>query len=289
MEEALVEGEMAFIADEETTEVTQVSEGALNPPALAIAAEGASILELDFTAPAMGTDQLDPACGEPCAEALRVIGPITNQALGAGPRTTRAWTRHLDRAQGFFRQGNFRGRGAKESASQRNTRAVCHHHPLRTFATFGFTHAEPPFLALAKLPSINTSLQLSLPPSSSSQRKSRQRVSQTFSSSQSRSLRQQVLALGYALGRSRQRAPLRKTHKMPSRTARSLARGRPKPRAGGNRGWIFSHCRSLKSEVSRIPSFPHHRAHSYKHKMLGPQINSLSPPLSLLKPVLGAM
>jgi hypothetical protein len=152
--------------------------------------------------------------------------------------------------------------------------AVCHHHPLRTFAAFGFTHAEPPFLALAKLPSINTSSQLSLPCSSNSQSKRRHSVSHKSSSSQSRSRRQQVLALGYRAGKSRHRAPLRSTHKMPSNTARSSARGRPNPRGGGNKGSIFSHCLSLKSEGSRIPSFPHYFTKSYKYKMWHRQINS---------------
>lgn len=222
------------MADEKTTEVAQVREGAFDFPASAIAAERASILQGRATAAtAVRTDQFDSASRQPGPEALRVVSAITDEAGG-----TIAWSactdaRHLHCLQGFFREGDFRRRGAKESTSQRNTLAVCHHHPLRTFATFGFTHAEPPFLAAAKLPSINTSLQLSFPCSSSSQRKRRHSVSHTSSSSQSRSRRQQVLALGYFLGRSRQRAPLRSTHKMPSKTARSSARGRPKPRGRG--------------------------------------------------------
>jgi hypothetical protein len=205
----------------------------------------------------MRANQFDAARGQSFAQRLRIITPITDESLRSIARTSCSRTRYLHRAQGFLGQGHFRGRGAKESTSQRNTRAVCHHHPLCTFATSGFAHAEPPFLALAKLPSINTSLQLSFPCASNLERKARQMLSQTFCSSQSRNLRQQVLALGYFWGRSRQRAPLRSTHKMPSKTARSSARGRPKRRRRGNKGRIFSHCRSLKSDVSRIPSFPH--------------------------------
>ena len=256
------------MADEETTEVAQVGEGAFDLPAFAIAAQGTSILQGGATAaPAMRTDQFDPACRQALAEALRVVGAVTDEAGGtsAGTACARAW--HLDRLQGFFREGDFRRRGAKESASQRYTRAVCHHHPLCTLATFGFTHAEPPFLALAKLPSMNTSSQLSLPWASSAERKTRQILSQRSSSSQSRNRRQQVLALGYRSGRSRQRAPLRSTHKMPSKTSRSSARGRPNPVAAGSKGWMISHCQSLSSVRSYIPSFPHQRAPSYQHKM----------------------
>jgi hypothetical protein len=268
MEEALIKREVAFMADEKTAEVAQVSKGAFNLPASAIAAQGASILQGGAAAPtAMGTDQLDPACRQPRAEVLRVVSAVTDEPGGTIAGTTRADTWHLHGLQSFFCEGDFRGRGAKESTSQRYTRAVCHHHPLCTFATFGFTHAEPPFLALAKLPSMKTSSQLSLPWASSAERKTRQIWSQISSSSQSRKRRQQVLALGYRSGRSRQRAPLRKIHRMPSRTNRSSARGRPNPRTGGSSGWIISHCQSLSSLRSCIPSFPHQSASSYQHKM----------------------
>jgi len=225
------------MADEEASEVAQVSKGAFDLPAFAIAAQRASILQGRAAAStAMRTDQFDPACGQPLAEALRVVSAITEKPGRTIAGTAHAGPRHLDGTQGFFREGDFRGRGAKESASQRYTRAVCHHHPLCTFATFGFTHAEPPFLALAKLPSKNTSSQLSLPWASSAERNTRQIWSQISSSSQSRKRRQQVLALGYRSGKSRQRAPLRKTHRMPSKTSRSSARGRPNPVAGGRSG-----------------------------------------------------
>ena len=275
MEEALIEGQESIVADEEATEVTQVSKGAFNFPSPTIAPQRAAILQSNPAAPAVWTNQFDPARGEPCAKALRVISAVTDQSAWAGARAPRSGAWHLHRSQGLLREDDLGGRGAKESASQRNTLAVCHHHPLRTFAAFGFTHAEPPFLALAKLPSRKTSSQLSLPCSSNSPSKRRHSVSHRSSSSQSRSRRQQVLALGYSLGRSRQRAPLRSTHKIPSNTARSSARGRPNRRGGGNKGSIFSHCLSLKSEVSRIPSLPHHFTLSYKHKISGHQINFL--------------
>ncbi len=239
---------------------------------------GYNILELHFAPAAMGADQLNSARGETLPEPLRIISAIANEPHRsvAGPPAPGAG--HLHRGQGFFREADFRGRGAKESASQRYTRAVCHHHPLCTFATFGFTHAEPPFLARAKLPSMNTSSQLSRPWASNSERKSRQMLSQMSSSSQSRSRLQQVLAEGYRSGRSRQRAPLRSTHRMPSRTSRSSARGRPMFRSGGRSGWIVSHCESLRSVRSCIPSFPHQSAQSYQHKMWVPKIKFPPPP-----------
>ena len=267
MKEALVKVKVSFVTDEEATEVTQMGEGALHFPAAAVAAQRASVLELDFAPAPMRTDQFDAACGETLPEPLRVVSPVANEPDGPVARSPAPGAWHLHRSQGFLREADFRGRSTKESTSQRYTRAVCHHHPLCTFATFGFTHAEPPFLAGAKLPSMNTSSQLSRPWASSSERKSRQILSQISSSSQSRNRLQQVLALGYRCGRSRQRAPLRSTHRMPSKTSRSSARGRPKFLGRGRSGWIVFHCESLRSVKSCIPSFPHQSTPSYQHKM----------------------
>jgi hypothetical protein len=77
-------------------------------------------------------------------------------------------------------------------------------------------------------------------------------VSQISCSSQARSRRQQVAGEGNSSGKSHQRAPLRRIHKMPSSTLRGFAGGRPPlgRLAGlGSNGWIFSHWAS----VSRRP------------------------------------
>jgi hypothetical protein len=139
-------------------------------------------------------------------------------------------------------------------ASQRNTFAVDHHHPLRAFAPLGFANPEAPFLAGAKLPSKKLSLQSSRPPWSSSERKARQILSHTSCSSHCRNRRQQVLAAGYCLGKSRQRAPVLSTQRMPSSTARLSAQGRPRLRNFGNSGSTRSHCFSLRNDDC-IPSF----------------------------------
>ena len=267
MEESLVEWEETFMADEQASVVAEVSKGALDFPAPPVAPQRPAILQEAPSTPAMRTDQLDATGGEPLAQPLCVVSAVTDEPRRAIARPAPPGTRHLHALQSFFREADFRGRGAKESTSQRYTRAVCHHHPLCTFATFGFTHAEPPFLALAKLPSRNTSSQLRRPCASNSERNMRQILSHTSSCSQSRKRRQQVLSLGYRSGRSRQRAPLRKTHRIPSKTSRSSERGRPDFRSGGKSGWIISHWRSESSVWSCIPSFPHQSAKSYKHKM----------------------
>src|SRR6516225_82661 len=90
--------------------------------------------------------------------------------------------------------------------------------------------------------------------SSNSLRNARQISSQISCSSQSRKRRQQVEGEGNSSGKSHQRAPLRKIHKMPSSTLRSSAGGRPP--CGrflrlGSKGRIFSHWASVNSRPYR--------------------------------------
>jgi hypothetical protein len=64
--------------------------------------------------------------------------------------------------------------------------------------------------------------------------------------------RQHVAGLGYSAGKSRQRAPVLSTHKMPSITARDSVHGRPPRTVRGKRGSsgsILAHCAS----VNRTP------------------------------------
>ncbi len=268
MKEALIDWQKSVLADEESTEVAQVSESALNLPGLAVAAQGPAIVARGGTSsPPVRTKQDNTPLEQAPTQRIAVVSAVGDdtQRTTLWPTAPGAWDR--DPSQGAFSQSYLPRTGRAELASQRNTLAVCHHHPLCTFATFGFTHAEPPFLAGAKLPSRNTSSQLSLPWASSCPSKPRQILNQTSRSSHWRNRLQQVLAEGYTFGKSRQRAPLRKTQRIPSKTRRSSAVGRPRLRRRGvlgKSGLILSHCLSLSKEGSRIPSFPHHRRQKYK-------------------------
>jgi hypothetical protein len=86
------------------------------------------------------------------------------------------------------------------------------------------------------------------PRASSWPRNARHICSHVPSSSQRRSRRQQVEPLGYPSGRSRQRAPVLRTQRMPSTTSRLATRGRPparERRGRGRCGSIFAHCASV--------------------------------------------
>jgi hypothetical protein len=132
--------------------------------------------------------------------------------------------------------------------SQRNTLAVDHHHALRTLSPLGFADVGAPFFADANEPSMNTCSHPIRPRASSSSRNARHMANQVPSASHCRKRRQQVDPLGYPSGRSRQRAPVLRTHKIPSTTSRWLTRGRPpvrERRGRGRCGAIFAHCASV--------------------------------------------
>lgn len=96
---------------------------------------------------------------------------------------------------------------------------------------------------------MKVSFQANRPRASNSARKLRHMSSQTSSSYHRWSRLQQVAGLGYSAGRSRQRAPVLRTQRIPSKTSRLLAQGRPPlgpERSSGRRGSIFDHCRSVK-------------------------------------------
>jgi hypothetical protein len=139
--------------------------------------------------------------------------------------------------------------------SKRNTLAVDHHHPLRALPAFGFPNSVAPFLAGAKLPSTKLSLQSSWPRRSNSDRNCRHTLSQTPSSSHCCKRRQQVAGLTpKSEGRSRQRAPVLSTHRIPSRTARLSFHGRPPLEYRGSSGSSLAHCRSDNMGFA-MPSF----------------------------------
>ena len=256
MKECAVNRERAVIANHQMPEVAEPREGALDFPAPAVAPQRSSVLGHRFASiPAMRGDQFDPALSQPLSQRVTVVTTIGDQAerfLSRPPGMGSA--AYADRRERRFCELRF-VRGCRTKVlSQRKTLAVDHHHPLRALAPLGFSDSSAPFLAGAKLPSRKDALHCSCFRSLSSARNARQILSQTPCSSQSRSLRQHVAGEGNSSGKSCQRAPLRRIHKMPSSTLRSEARGRPprgRERARGSKGRIFSHWASVNRRPYR--------------------------------------
>ena len=256
MKESFVNSDQAIVANDQSAKVTEPREGAFHFPAPSVAPQRSPILLARLAAvPAVRCDQLDSSCRQPFPQRVTVISTIGNDTPGFLPWPPAAMLpAYADGRECFFREPRLVRGSRVKLLSQRNTLAVDHHHPLRALAPLGFSDFRAPFLAGAKLPSRNDSLQLSCLRWFSSARNARQMVSQMPCSSQSRSRRQHVVGEGNSSGKSCQRAPLRKIHKMPSRTLRSFAGGRPPCRdlrTGGSKGRIFSHWASVSSRPYR--------------------------------------
>jgi hypothetical protein len=253
MKESLIDGNRTVVANHQPAVVAEPGEGAFNDPATMVATQRSAILGRWFASiAAMRGDQFDASRCQLRTQRIAVIPAVANDTPRFLARSSTATpVGYPYRSDRFFGEPRFVRGSRVKLLSQRNTLAVDHHHPLRALAPLGFSDFRAPFFAAAKLPSRNDSLQSSCPRSFSSAKKARQMVSQICCCSQSRSRRQQVVGEGNSSGKSCQRAPLRKIQRMPSRTLRSLALGRPPRdlRGLGSKGAIFSHWAS----VSRRP------------------------------------
>lgn len=243
---------MTFPSHQQTSVVSQPGERALNLPASLVSAQLATILGLPlFAIAAMRTDHINSTLTQASAQRVTVIASIQNQAT----YFLQQFRRYL--IQQWFKQSYLRWRRTAQAGCQRNSLAINHQNPLSSLAFLGLSNSGSPFFAGANEPSAKVSSQSRCPASSSSAMKVRQTSTQTFCSSQSRRRRQQVLGEGYCGGRSRQRAPVFKTHRMPSTTARFSAKGRPPLGDGwgcGSSGSILRHCSSLNKLLSdRMP------------------------------------
>jgi hypothetical protein len=256
MKERLVNRERAVVAHYQPTEIAEPGKGAFHGPPSSIAAQPPAILRRRSAAVfSMRSDQRDAALRQLFPQRVAVIATIGDETEGLLPGTPSSMPpSYPDRSERRRDELDLRRGRSVKVVSQRKTLAVDHHHPLRALAPLGLADRGAPFLAGAKLPSINDSLHRICCRSFNSPRKTRQISRHTSCSSQSRNLRQHVEGAGNSSGKSCQRAPLRKIHKMPSSTLRSFAGGRPPFGRGGrrgSRGWIFAHWASVSNRPYR--------------------------------------
>jgi hypothetical protein len=234
MHKCKIHAPVSFVTNQQPAIVAQPGDGPLDDPAASVATQCATILRRAFApTAAVWANQLDALITQASAQRITVGRLIINQPFRLFVTVFSSKRIH----QSYFNLAaqqavDFRFRRRGNVNSQRKTLAVCHHHKLCTdfsppLPAFGLADAEAPFLAGMKAPSPKVSSQISLPFSSSSERKARQRSSQISSSSQRLSRRQQVLGLGQCSGIGSHCAPDLSTQRMPSRHSRSERQGRP--------------------------------------------------------------
>src|SRR5512134_3624167 len=74
---------VSLVAGDESAEVLEPGEEALDLPAPAVAAEGTAVLGLELAAPEVGRDELDASLlPQPRIEAVAVVGTVADQSVG---------------------------------------------------------------------------------------------------------------------------------------------------------------------------------------------------------------
>ena len=245
------------MANKESAELTEPCVGALDDPAALVSSELAAVLVAsEFAVLSVRDDPLDAAFLQPLAQRVGVVGAVGDHPFRLLPGTA-SGPGDADFGERGLRKTSFSRRGTFEPNSQWKTAAVDQYHPLRALAPLGFANSSAPFFADTKLPSRNVSSQSSSWSWFSAANIALQAWSQTPCSSHCRNLRQQVGPLGYSEGRSRHRAPVRSTHRMPSTHSRFEAQGRPRlsrRRFGAGKKYsINAHCRSLSRMLPAQP------------------------------------
>jgi hypothetical protein len=202
----------------------------------------------------MRCDEIDAAIFHSLPQRVPVVAAVGNNALGILARTTSS-SRNSYFVERRFGEAGLGGTGRRKVHSERNTLAVDQYHELCPLTLACFSDARPPFLAGAKVPSMNASLQSSCAASSSCARNARHNSSHTSLRSHSPSRRQHVDGLGYSLGRSFHRAPVRRTQRIPSKHWRLSAGGRPPRLPGfhfGKCGSTLAHCSSVRRSIATV-------------------------------------
>lgn len=166
MKESAVKSDEMFAPHEKSLEAPDPSQGSLNLPSLSVAPHGPSIFfeEVSDSILPGGNDRLYSSQMHRNAKDCAVVGLIGDHSFG--PFTRPSWPQpgHFDSLNQRQIQLYFCGRCGGKLASQRNTIAVDHHHPLRSLTTFGLTGTLALFSAGDKLPGTKTSFQTSRRP-----------------------------------------------------------------------------------------------------------------------------
>lgn len=235
----MVEVGVELVTDDDSLEGVQPGDGPLDLPAASVATELSAVLRWRTDASlAVRADQFDIALSEPLTQWVAVGGAVVNQPTRNMQREGRVQER-LD-------QVDFSVVGRVDVNRQRQ--------PL---AAAGRPNAIAPFFAEANVPSAKPSSQFSLPASSSFAASRSSAWSSSPLVVHSTNRRQQVGYDGKDFGRSFQRAPVRSTHRTPSKQARESILGRPPSGPGGgvgNKSSIKPHCSSLSSRGKQSDS-----------------------------------
>ena len=196
----------------------------------------------------MRNEKVDPSLPQFFSSGVAVVSLVADQPLGPRPWSSRSPFGYSELSKRLIKEPDLSRRGRVGMASERNTLAIDQYHALCSLSALGLADSRAPFFAGKKLASTKTSSHSRMPSWSSSERKARHMSLSTSSSYHCLSLRQHVEGCGYRSGRSFHLAPVLRIQRIPSKTIRSSALGRPPFGRGpalGISGSIFFHCSSV--------------------------------------------
>src|SRR5262249_15534829 len=149
-------------------------EGSFNDPPMAIATKATAVIIAAAEVPIpIRDDGRDSTPAQRIAQRVTIVASVGDQARRLLPGAPRPAPRDADGVQRRVDEFDFRGAGRGDMNSQRNTRAVDHHHPLRTLSAGGSADLGAPFFAEANEPSMNVFSHRNRPRASSWPRKAR--------------------------------------------------------------------------------------------------------------------
>lgn len=220
-----------------------------NLPASTIAAQLSSILRSGLgSVSAVGSNQFDASFGQSSVQWIAIVGAI-------GEKASRRSARKSGRKRRFNQRRFVRG-SARHVDGERKTMPICDCHDLGSFSPLGLPDSRSPFFAGAKVASIAPSERSSPPRWIRSSASALSRRAHNPDRFHAWKRRWHVAGEGYRSGRSRHRAPVFMTQRMPSMTRRSSMRGRPRPVEGGegSSGARAAHCASVSFMIGQIES-----------------------------------
>lgn len=232
---------MVLVSGDNASEVLEPADRSFDLPASAISPELAAVLSgRPLAILPVRADQFDATACQPRSELVVVGGQVVEEPVGL--------LRKEASLQERFDQRLFMRTSAGDFGRQGQAAAVGEDHRLGSLAAFRLADAQPPFFAEENVPSAIPSSHWMRPSRSSMRSSLAQAFVQTPASVQSWKRRQQVGGEGKCAGKSFHRAPLRRTHKIPSTHSRAARRGRPPWADGagsGNKSAINFHCSSV--------------------------------------------
>ncbi len=147
MKERPVNGKRAVVAHHQSAEIPEPRDRAFHRPPPPIAPQRPAVLRRGLaTIPAMRNDQLDAALGQLLAQRVAIVPSVGDDSFRLLPGTT--WLMppsYADRPECRLCEPDLRPGSRVKVVSQRNTRAVDHHHPLRPLAPLGFADSAALF------------------------------------------------------------------------------------------------------------------------------------------------